>query len=62
MRDEYDDRIYQAYRHQFGADVMAVIRSVAYAFDRLHDRLYAAPWAKQSDACAGKSGKRFTAV
>ncbi|HYZ47365.1 MAG TPA: hypothetical protein VE567_00560 [Sphingomonas sp.] len=46
MRDEYDDRIHQTLRHDFAANVAAIAASVAHAFDRLHERLYAAPWSQ----------------
>jgi hypothetical protein len=49
MRDEYDDRLYQALRHDFAANLSDIAKSVAHAFDRLHERLYGAPWSDQSD-------------
>jgi hypothetical protein len=48
MRDEYDDRLYQALRHDFASNLRDIVRSIAYAFDRLHGRLYDAPWSRQS--------------
>jgi hypothetical protein len=48
MRDEHDDRVYQAHRHDLATNVADIARSVAHAFDRLHERLYGAPWARQT--------------
>ena len=42
MRDEHDDRIHQALRHDLATNVAGIAKSIAYAFDRLHQRLYAA--------------------
>ena len=50
MRDEHDDRIYQALRHDFATNVADLVKSVAYAFDRLHERLYGAPWSQRTGA------------
>ncbi|WP_046348227.1 hypothetical protein [Sphingomonas changbaiensis] len=50
MRDEHDDRLHQALRHDFATNVGDVFKSIAYAFDRLHDRLYGAPWGPQGRA------------
>lgn len=47
MRDAYDDRLYQALRQDFGRDIGRLFGSIAYAFDRLHARLYDAPWTRQ---------------
>ena len=44
MRDEYDDRLYQALRHDFAGNLSDIAKSVTHAFDRLHERLYGAPW------------------
>lgn len=56
MRDQHDDLVFQAFRHQLGHDVARLIRSVAFAFERLQARLYDAPWSREpgADAC----GKR----
>ena len=48
MRDEHDDRIYQALRHDFSTNVAAIVNSIAHAFDRLHERLYGAPWSQRT--------------
>ena len=45
---EYDDRMHQALRQDFAANIAAIVRSVAYAFDRLHERLYGAPWSART--------------
>lgn len=45
MRDEHDDRTYQALRHDLASNLGDIFKSVAYAFDRLHAHLYGAPWA-----------------
>ena len=50
MRDEYDDRLYQALRHDFASNIRDIVRSIAYAFDRLHDRRYGAPWSEKPGA------------
>ena len=50
MRDEYDDRIHQALRQDFAANLAAIANSFAHAFDRLHERLYSAPWASMARA------------
>jgi hypothetical protein len=47
MRDEHDDRIYQALRHDLATNIASIVNSVAHAFDRLHARLYRAPWSSQ---------------
>ena len=44
MRDEHDDRVYQALRQDLWSNLGDVANSIAYAFDRLHARLYGAPW------------------
>lgn len=59
MRDEFDDRLYQASRHALNQDIARLIRSVAYAFDRLQARLYDAPWSNERQRhCKGE----FTAL
>lgn len=50
MRDEFDDRIHQALRHDFATNVAAIVRSVAHAFNRLQARLYDAPWSQRTGA------------
>lgn len=50
MRDQHDDLVYQAFRHQLGDDVARLVRSVAYAFERLQARLYDAPWSREPEA------------
>jgi hypothetical protein len=62
MRDEHDDRVYQAFRGQFGRDIVLLVRSVAYAFDRLHAQLYDAPWSRRNRAVEGQCGKGFTTL
>ncbi|HEV2568966.1 hypothetical protein [Sphingomonas sp.] len=62
MRDEHDDRIYQAFRGQLGNDIARLVKSVAYAFDRLTARLYDAPWSKGNRAVEGQCGKGFTTL
>ncbi len=44
MRDEHDDRMYQASRQDLNAGITRLLQSIAYAFERLHAQLYAAPW------------------
>lgn len=44
MRDEFDDRIYQAARADLNASLTRLFDSIAYAFDRLTAQLYDAPW------------------
>lgn len=44
MHDAYDDRTYQALRQDFHANLTAMAGAVGHAFDRLHARLYDAPW------------------
>ena len=44
MRDEHDDRLHQALRHYFASNIGDLAKSIAHAFDRLHERLYGAPW------------------
>jgi hypothetical protein len=51
MRDEYDDRIYQALRHDFAGNLRAIANAVGHAFDRLHERLYGAPWNARNPQC-----------
>lgn len=50
MRDAYDDRIYQAHRHDLAANFAAIAESITHAFDRLHERLYRAPWSPRTGA------------
>ena len=62
MRDEYDDRIHQALRGEFAANLGSIADTIAYAFDRLHARLYDdAPWSRRS-ACAGKGQTKLTTL
>lgn len=56
MRDEYDDRIHQALRHDLASNIAAIAASIGEAFDRLHAHLYDAPWARK----AGVTDKRRT--
>ena len=44
MRDEHDDRLYQAAREDLNASLTQLTDSIAYAFDRLTAKLYDAPW------------------
>jgi len=46
MRDEMDDRVYQAHRHAMAANIGAAMTSIAYVFERLTARLYASPWSR----------------
>ena len=62
MRDEHDDRVFQTFRGQFGRDIVLLVRSVAYAFDRLSARLYDAPWSKGNRANKGQCGKGYTTL
>ena len=62
MRDEHDDRIYQAFRGQLGDDIARLVKSVAYAFDRLQARLYDAPWSNGNGAAKGQCGKGYTTL
>lgn len=59
MRDEIDDRIFQAARHQFGEHVEHLLRSMGYAFERLTARLYDAPWSRRPGTVREK---RFTVL
>jgi hypothetical protein len=60
MRDEFDDRIHQALRADFAANIAAIARSVAVAFDRLHERLYGAPWSTRTSATGEPCPTRLT--
>lgn len=51
MRDEYEARMWQAFHHQYGEAAVTMIRAVAHAFDRLHARLYDAPWRRERETC-----------
>lgn len=63
MRDEHDDRVQQALRHDFAANIGDIVNTVAHAFDRLHGRLYDdAPWSRRSRTCAQKSQTKLTAL
>ena len=62
MRDEHDDRVFQAFRGHFGRDIVLLVRSVAYAFDRLHAQLYDAPWTRRNRAVEGQCGKEYTTL
>ena len=62
MRDEYDDRIYQAFRLELGADIARLVRSVAFAFERLTARLYDAPWSNRTGAVEQSCGSKLTIV
>ncbi|MBS0504547.1 MAG: hypothetical protein JSS55_12265 [Proteobacteria bacterium] len=61
MRDEHDDRIYQAFRHDLATNVADIVNSIAYAFDRLHERLYGAPWSQQTRANDRRCETKLTA-
>lgn len=50
MRDEYDDRIYQAARADLNASLGRFFESIGYAFDRLTAKLYDAPWTNERKA------------
>lgn len=60
MRDEHDDRTYQALRHDFATNVADLVRSVAYAFERLHARLYGAPWAEPTGTNEAACTRKLT--
>jgi hypothetical protein len=63
MRDEHDDRIYQAFRHDFATNVADLVKSVAHAFDRLHERLYGAPWSERTGTTGQPcNSKRLTTL
>lgn len=69
MRDEHDDRIYQALRHDFATNVAGIAtsvadiaKSVAYAFDRLHERLYGAPWSQRTGAASQPCSTKLTTL
>jgi hypothetical protein len=62
MRDQHDDLVFQAFRHQLGDDVARLVKSVAYAFERLTARLYDAPWLKQPRAGRECGNKQATIV
>ena len=62
MRDEHDDRISQPFRGQPGDDIARLVKSVAYAFDRLAARLYDAPWSNGNRAVEGQCGKGYTTL
>lgn len=60
MRDEHDDRTYQALRHDFATNVADLVKSVAHAFDRLHERLYGAPWSQRTRATEQPCNSKLT--
>ena len=60
MRDEHDDRTYQALRHGLATNVADLVRSVAYAFERLHAQLYGAPWSKRTGANDATCARKLT--
>ncbi|HEU4969808.1 hypothetical protein [Sphingomonas sp.] len=62
MRDEYDDRLHQALRHDFANNLRAIASSIAYAFDRLHERLYGAPWSERTGRTNTGQSNRFTTL
>lgn len=62
MRDEYDDRIYQAFRQDLGNAIARLFKSIAHAFDRLNARLYAAPWSEQTPAKARPCSQLHTVI
>ena len=62
MRDEYDDRIHQALRHDFAANIAVIARSLAVAFDRLHERLYGAPWSARTSATGQPCSTKLTTL
>lgn len=62
MRDEHDDRIYQALRHDLATNIASIVNSVAHAFDRLHARLYGAPWISQPGTKNGTCSNRLTTL
>jgi hypothetical protein len=62
MRDQNDDLVFQAFRHQLGSDVARLARSIAYAFERLQARLYDAPWSRIPGAKKACSKDRYTVV
>ena len=62
MRDEHDDRIHQALRHDLATNVAGIAKSIAYAFDRLHQRLYAAPWSQRTRANERRCETKLTTL
>lgn len=62
MRDQHDDLVYQAFRHELGNDVARLVKSIAYAFERLQARLYDAPWSKQPGGEKACGNGRYTIV
>ena len=62
MRDEHDDRTYQALRHGFATNVADVVRSIAYVFDRLHAQLYRAPWSKRTGTTDATCSHKLTTL
>lgn len=62
MRDEHDDRTYQAFRQELGRDVARLVRSVVYPLERLHARLYEAPWLNKHRVARQECGKGLTTL
>lgn len=56
MRDQHDDEMYQALRHDFADNISAIFKATVYALNRLHAQLYDAPWSRQAklDCCPGR--------
>lgn len=46
MRDEHDDRLYQALRQDMNGAVAKLLASIALAFRHLTAHLYQAPWSE----------------
>lgn len=58
MRDEFDDRMYQAARADLNQSIGRLIDSIAYVFDRLTAQLYDAPWTRRPD-CSDETKTRL---
>lgn len=54
MRDEHDDRMYQALRQDMHGAVANLFASIAPAFQRLTARLYQAPWSETTQVLEEK--------
>lgn len=50
MRDEHDDRMYQAFRQDLNAAVASLSASIARLFERLTARFYQPSWSETTRA------------
>lgn len=62
MRDEHDDRLYQALRQDLGRDIARLVKSIAYALERLHARLYDAPWSRKDEVARQRCKGGYTVI